>query len=75
MNELDWKLVTQEIPENRQRVLCYNGFRIVDTRWEMCTDQDEEWFRRKFTHWCNLPNLPNIAIAKATLPESLHTKP
>lgn len=65
MSELEWKLVTQEIPKNRQRVLCYNGRRIIDTRWEMYTDQDEEWFRRTFTHWCSLPDLPDEIMNKA----------
>ena len=50
--------VTEKIPENRQRVLCYNGHRMIQSSWCMHTDQDEEWFKRTYTHWCTLPVPP-----------------
>ena len=46
-----WVASADRIPENRQKVLCYTGHRMIENSWCMHTDQDAEWFKRTFTHW------------------------
>lgn len=46
-----WVASTDRIPENRQKVLCYTGHRMIENSWCMHTDQDAEWFKRTYTHW------------------------
>ena len=55
---LDWIPVTERIPESNQSVLCYNGKRMIENSWCKHTDQDDEWFKRQFTHWAICPNKP-----------------
>ena len=46
-----WVASSERIPENRQKVLCFNGYRMIENSWCLHTDQDAEWFKRTFTHW------------------------
>lgn len=48
---IHWVASAEQIPENKQKVLCYNGYRMIENSWCMHTDQDAEWFKRTFTHW------------------------
>jgi hypothetical protein len=53
-----WVSVEDRLPENQQKVLCYNGFRMIENNWCLHTNQDSEWFKEQFTHWMPLPQLP-----------------
>jgi len=42
--------------------LCYNGVRMAENSWEEYTDQNAEWFKKTFTHWCKLPKKPKPEV-------------
>ena len=53
-----WTSTLVKIPEGKQKVLAYNGYRIVHTSWQKFTDQDDNWFRTRYTHWMPMVELP-----------------
>ena len=55
---VEWISVKDKLPEEHEDVLCYNGYRISSHNWCKHTDQDDDWFKKTFTHWCKLPNTP-----------------
>lgn len=55
-----WISVEDRLPEDNENVLCYNGYRIVDNSYSMYTDQDQFWFKKRFTHWMYIPALPSL---------------
>ncbi len=55
---VEWISVEDKLPEEHEDVLCYNGHRISSHNWCKYTDQDDEWFKKTFTHWCKLPKIP-----------------
>lgn len=48
---INWVAVTDEIPPENKKVICWNGHRMVEQSWMQYTESDEEWFRRTFTYW------------------------
>ena len=59
-----WKDVDEALPGKSTRVLCClrnpimtSASRVV-TSYEPYTDQDEDWFMDKFSHWVELPPTP-----------------
>lgn len=54
----EWISVKDRLPEERVRVLCWNGYRIFEKSWEQYTNQDDEWFKATFTHWLPMTVLP-----------------
>jgi len=46
-----WVAVKENTPKENERVLAHNGYRLVETSWQEYTDQDEEWFKKRFTYW------------------------
>lgn len=58
--EQKWISVKERLPEKNKRVLCFDGFRMMGNSYSSYSDQDEEWFKRSFTHWMPLPNPPEF---------------
>jgi len=50
-NTIIWIPVNERIPKNNKKVLCFNGYRMIENSWSMHTDQDAEWFKKTFTYW------------------------
>jgi hypothetical protein len=48
---INWVAVKNNTPKENERVLAHNGRLIIETSWQEYTDQDEEWFKRRFTYW------------------------
>ena len=48
---IHWVSIADEIPPENKKVICWNGYRMVEQSWMQYTGSDEEWFRRTFTHW------------------------
>lgn len=48
---IHWVAVADEIPPENKKVICWNGYRMVEQSWMQYTGSDEEWFRKTFTHW------------------------
>lgn len=55
---INWVATIEMLPENRQQVLCWNGHRMMQNSWCAHTDQDDKWFKERFTHWGLLPKPP-----------------
>ena len=53
-----WIDVSVQMPEEKQKVLAYNGYRVVHTSWKDFTDQNAHWFRSKFDYWMPMIELP-----------------
>jgi hypothetical protein len=45
-NTIIWIPVNERIPKNNKKVLCFNGYRMIENSWSMHTDQDAEWFKK-----------------------------
>lgn len=59
-NQDNWISVEKELPKSKERVLCFSvGRRINSDWWEEHTDQNIDWFKRKYTHWQPIPPLPS----------------
>jgi hypothetical protein len=54
----EWISVEDALPKNKENVLCYNGYRMIENSYSMFTDQDQNWFKNRFTHWMPLPSPP-----------------
>lgn len=57
----EWINTKDEIPKSNEHVLCItNDFfnRIVEQSWSKGCDQNEDWFKKGFTHWQKLPIKP-----------------
>ena len=48
---INWVAVIDNIPNPKEKVLCYNGYRMIETSWEHYTNHNEKWFRNNFTYW------------------------
>jgi len=55
---INWVACKEAIPKENQKVLTYNQYRIMSNSWCKYTDQDDEWFKNRFTHWAEIPKLP-----------------
>lgn len=55
--EEQWISVEDRLPENREKVLAWNGAWMRDASFEEHTEQDSSWFKTKFTHW--RPSIPS----------------
>jgi hypothetical protein len=53
-----WIDVSVQMPEEKQEVLAYNGYRVVHTSWKDFTDQNAHWFRSNFDYWMPMIELP-----------------
>jgi hypothetical protein len=53
-----WIKSLDELPTETVKVLCWNGYRMIQRSWMRHTDQDAEWFVHWFTHWMPLPAPP-----------------
>ena len=56
---MEWISVKDKLPENLELVLCctHLGY-MVSNSYSLHSDQDDEWFRQRFTHWMPLPPPP-----------------
>jgi len=59
---IGWIPVTEILPENFRSVLCHThiGDMVVQS-YGLHTEQDDKWFRGRFTHWMELPLPPAFA--------------
>jgi hypothetical protein len=56
---MEWISVKEKLPENLELVLCHTHLgMLISQSYCMYTDQDDKWFKERFTHWMPLPEPP-----------------
>ena len=54
-----WISVNEKLPDNFQSVLCHTHIgNMVVQSYSLHTEQDDKWFKERFTHWMDLPAPP-----------------
>lgn len=48
---IHWVESSERLPPEGKTVLCYTGHGMTDNSWLGLTDQDDKWFKKRFTHW------------------------
>ena len=60
-----WVSSKDRLPERNNLVICFvthpfSNWLMSINSWSPATDQNEEWFKSRFTHWMPLPEPPKI---------------